>query len=60
MIKSRDEAIAAERLEKSGLNEQIRQLNEILSQGNKENNKLTDMKLEWEAIIDRKDTQIHQ
>jgi hypothetical protein len=60
LIKSRDEAIAAERLEKSGLNEQIRQLNEILSQGNKENNKLTDMKLEWEAIIDRKDTQIHQ
>ena len=44
---------------KNGLNEQINKLKEILSQESKQNNQLTDMKLEWEAIIDRKDTQIH-
>lgn len=60
MIKQRDETIAAEQLDKDSLGEQIKHLKDILSQESKQNNQLTDMKLEWEAVIDRKDTHIHQ
>ena len=40
--------------------EEIKELNKTLTQENKQNNILTDMKLEWESVVDRKDTQIHQ
>ena len=60
VIKQRDETIAAEQLDKDSLGEQIKHLKDILSQESKQNNQLTDMKLEWEAVIDRKDTHIHQ
>lgn len=39
--------------------EEIKELNKTLTQENKQNNILTDMKLEWESVVDRKDTQIH-
>jgi hypothetical protein len=34
----------------------MQQIKDTLSQENKQNNILTDMKLEWEATVDRKDT----
>ncbi len=39
---------------------EIEEVKKTLTQENKQNNILTDMKLEWEAVVDRKDTQIHQ
>ena len=60
VIIDRQKAIHQEKIDKEKLMEQIKELNITLSQESKQNNILTDMKLEWEAVVDRKDTQIHQ
>lgn len=39
--------------------EQIRELKRQLTDENKQNNQLVDMRLEFEAVIDRKDTENH-
>lgn len=48
-----------EKIDKEKLMTEIQELKNTLTKENKQNNLLTDMKLEWEAVVDRKDTQIH-
>lgn len=60
VILDREQAIQREKIEKEKLAAEIEEVKKILTQENKQNNILTDMKLEWEAVVDRKDTQIHQ
>jgi hypothetical protein len=55
----REKAIQQEKIDKEKLLEEMKELNKTLTQESKQNNILTDMKLEWESVVDRKDTQIH-
>lgn len=59
VILDREQAIQKEKIEKEKLMTEMQELKNTLSQENKQNNILTDMKLEWEAVVDRKETQIH-
>ena len=60
VILDREQAIQREKIDKEKLAAEIEEVKKTLTQENKQNNILTDMKLEWEAVVDRKDTQIHQ
>jgi hypothetical protein len=59
VIIDREKAIQQEKIEKEKLMEEIKELNKTLTHESKQNNILTDMKLEWESVVDKKDTQIH-
>lgn len=59
IILDREKVIQQEKIDKEKLMVEIQELKNTLSQENKQNNILTDMKLEWEAVVDRKDSQIH-
>ena len=60
VIIDREKAIQQEKIDKEKLLEEIKELNKTLTHESKQNNILTDMKLEWESVVDKKDTQIHQ
>lgn len=60
VIIDREKAIQQEKIDKEKLMEEIKELNKTLTHESKQNNILTDMKLEWESVVDKKDTQIHQ
>ena len=59
IITEKDQIIINEKNDKEKVLAEMQQIKDTLSQENKQNNILTDMKLEWEATVDRKDTQIH-
>ena len=59
IITEKDQIIFNEKNDKEKVLAEMQQIKDTLSQENKQNNILTDMKLEWEATVDRKDTQIH-
>jgi len=56
IITEKDQIIFNEKNDKEKVLAEMQQIKETLSQENKQNNILTDMKLEWEATVDRKDT----
>ena len=56
IITEKDQIIINEKNDKEKVLAEMQQIKDTLSQENKQNNILTDMKLEWEATVDRKDT----
>jgi hypothetical protein len=56
IITEKDQIIINEKNDKEKVLAEMQQIKDTLSQQNKQNNILTDMKLEWEATVDRKDT----
>jgi len=56
IITEKDQIIFNEKNDKEKVLAEMQQIKDTLSQENKQNNILTDMKLEWEATVDRKDT----
>jgi hypothetical protein len=56
IITEKDQIIINEKNDKEKVLAEMQQIKDTLSHENKQNNILTDMKLEWEATVDRKDT----
>ena len=53
IITEKDQIIINEKNDKEKVLAEMQQIKDTLSQENKQNNILTDMKLEWEATVDR-------